>query len=254
MALGVAAVVISTRPWIPILRDDTRLMWAGLLYGIAEGVNPMWYFLGMERMRTAATLEITCKSVAAAGMFAFVRSPGDAWIVLTLLGLAPLLSTTAGLTLAYRSIPFCLPNRRSIMEAWQRGWSMFLFRSAGMLYTMGNAFILGLFAAPAIVGYFAAAEKISRAVYGLFNPIRESLYPRLSHLVRESPRQARRVARMGVAVTGSGGLVLGIILFASAPFLVRVLLGDDFQPAVNVLRLLAMLPPLIAVTQSLGFQ
>src|SRR5438552_15705112 len=121
-----------------------------------------------------------------------------------------------------------------------------------MLYTMRNALILGLFAAPAIVGYFAAAEKISRAVYGLFNPIRASLDPRLSHLVRESPRQARRVARMGVAVTGSGGLVLGIFLFAFAPFIVRVLLGGDFEPAVHVLRLLALLPPLGSITQSLG--
>src|ERR1051326_3979220 len=131
---------------------------------------------------------------------------------------------------------------------------MFLFRSAAMMYTMGNAFILGLFAAPAVVGYFAAAEKISRAVFGLFNPVRESLYPRLSHLVRKSPQQARRLARWGVAVTGSGGLVLGIVLFASAPFVVRVLLGPGFQPAVNVLRVLALLPPLISITQSLGFQ
>src|SRR5258706_3396286 len=86
---------------------------------------------------------------------------------------------------------------------------MFLFCSAATLYTMGNAFILGLFAAPAVVGYFAAAEKISRAVFGLFDPVRESLYPRLSHLVRESPQQAKRLARWGVAGGGSGRTGLG---------------------------------------------
>src|SRR5206468_11821353 len=155
---------------------------------------------------------------------------------LVLLGLAPLLSTLAGLFLICRSIPFRLPDRELIVDSLNRGWPMFLFRSAETLYTMGNAFILGLFAAPALVGYFAAAEKISRAVFGLFNPVRESLYPRLSHLVQKSPHQARRLARWGVAVTGSGGLVLGIIVFTFAPFLVRVLLGNGFQPAVNVLR------------------
>jgi len=254
LALCVTGTFILVRPWIPILRDDARLMWSGLLYGVAEGMNPAWYFLGLERMRTVASLEIACKSVAMAGIFAFVRSPADAWIVLALFGLAPLLSTVAGLFLVYRSIPFRLPDRGLIVDSLRRGWPMFLFRSAETLYTMGNAFILGLFAAPALVGYFAAAEKISRAVFGLFDPIRESLYPRLSHLVRKSPHQARRLARWGVAVTGLGGLFLGIAVFAFAPFLVRVLLGGDFQPAVNVLRLLALLPPMISITQSLGFQ
>src|SRR5439155_26300868 len=184
----------------------------------------------------------------------WVPRPAEGGVLLALPGLAPLLSTMAGLFLVGGCIPFRLPDRGVVVDGLQRGWPMFLFRSAESLYTMGNAFILGLFAAPALVGYFAAAEKISRAVFGLFDPIRESLYPRLSHLVRKSPDQARRLARWGVLVTGSGGLVLGITVFAFAPLLVRVLLGSDFHPAVNVLRLLALLPPLIAITQSLGFQ
>jgi PST family polysaccharide transporter len=254
LALTVAAAVIAVHPWIPILRDDSRLMWSGLFYGIAEGMNPAWYFLGLERMRTVAILEITCKTVAAVGMFTFVRTPADAWIVLTLMGLAPLLSTLSGMFLIFRSIPFRLPSKNLIIESLHRGWPMFLFRSAAMMYTMGNAFILGLFAAPAVVGYFAAAEKISRAVFGLFDPVRESLYPRLSHLVRKSPAQAKRLARWGVAITGSGGLLLGVLVFVFAPLLVRALLGGGFQPAINVLRILALLPPLIAVTQSMGYQ
>src|SRR5437762_1040686 len=30
LALCVTAILIAVRPWIPILRDDARLMWAGL--------------------------------------------------------------------------------------------------------------------------------------------------------------------------------------------------------------------------------
>jgi len=37
------------------------------------------------------------------------------------------------------------------------------------------AFILGLFAPAASVGYFAIAEKISKAAFGLLNPVREAL-------------------------------------------------------------------------------
>src|SRR5207248_11023937 len=44
----------------------------------------------------------------------------------------------AGLFLVYRSIPFHLPDRGLIVDSLQRGWPMFLFRSAATLYTMGN--------------------------------------------------------------------------------------------------------------------
>ena len=72
---------------------------------------------------------------------------------------------------------------------------MFVFRSGESLYGIGNAFVLGLFAPPAVVGYFASAEKISRAAFGLLNPIRETLYPRLSGLFVSSPARGARLAR-----------------------------------------------------------
>jgi polysaccharide transporter, PST family len=122
------------------------------------------------------------------------------------------------------------------------------------LYTLGNAFLLGLFAGPTVVAYFAGPEKISRALYGLLNPVRETLYPRISKLVHTSPDQAARLARIGITVSGIGGLILGGFVFAFAPMLIKVVLGAQFAPAVTVLRLLAALPPIISVMQSVGMQ
>src|SRR4029077_4445024 len=42
--------------------------------------------------------------------------------------------------------------------------------------------------------------------------------------------------------------------FIGAPFLVRVVLGPGFDSAVVVLRILALLPPLIAISNVLGIQ
>jgi PST family polysaccharide transporter len=131
---------------------------------------------------------------------------------------------------------------------------MFVFRSGESLYGVGNAFILGLFVSPVQVGYFASAEKISRAMFGLLNPIRETLYPRLSNMVNRSPKDALRLARTGVTVMMSGGVLLGAGVFLLAPVLIRLLVGQAFTPAVAVLRILSVLPVLLAVTQSAGMQ
>jgi polysaccharide transporter, PST family len=131
---------------------------------------------------------------------------------------------------------------------------MFVFRSAESLYGVGNAFLLGLFVTPTQVGYFASAEKISKATFGLLNPVREALYPRLSNMVHRSPADAARLARIGAAVMISGGFLLTAGVFLSAPLLIRLLMGQAFAPAVALLRILSILPALLSVTYSIGLQ
>jgi len=187
-------------------------------------------------------------------MFALVHSPGDAWKALFAQGVGPAVSTTLGLLIVYRSLPWHRPQWSLVRKALKDGWPMFVFRSAESLYGVGNAFILGLFATPAQVGYFASAEKISKAVFGLLNPVREALYPRLSSVIQHSQRSAARLARIGIAVMVSGGVVLGAAVYFFAPMLVRLLMGEAFEPAVSVLRILAALPPILSVTYSVGLQ
>ncbi len=240
--------------WIPVLRDNPRLLAAGFFYAIAQGFIPLWFFQGLERMHLAATLEISGRVIGLLSIFLWVRSAEDIWIALVIQGLAPAFTTVIGLAMAYQHIPCRMPTRHSIQAAMARGWSLFVFRSGESLYGVGNAFILGLFVSPVQVGYFASAEKISRAMFGLLNPIREALYPRLSRMVKQSPQDALRLARTGVAVMMTGGVLLSSGVFLLAPVLIRLLVGHAFAPAVTVLKILSVLPVLLAVTQSAGLQ
>ncbi len=131
---------------------------------------------------------------------------------------------------------------------------MFMFRSGISLYSIANAFTLGLFASPAQVGYYASSEKLAKAAYGLLNPIREALYPRLSHLASRSQGEMMRLAKAGAAVMSSGGLILGAGLFLFAPWIVHTLMGKAFEPAIPVLRILSLLPLIISVTDAVGVQ
>jgi polysaccharide transporter, PST family len=239
---------------IPLLHNNPKLLASGLFYAIAQGFIPLWFFQGLERMRLAATLEICGRIVGLCSIFLFVRSPEDAWIALFIQGIAPAITTVAGLIMAYRQIPCRMPQWPLVQDALRRGWPMFVFRSAESLYGVENVFILGLFASPTQVGYFASAEKISKAIFGLLNPVRESLYPRLSSMAQRSPKEAARLAKAGVVVMVGGGLLLGAGVFFFAPLLIRVLMGQAFAPAVTVLRILSVLPILLSVTHSIGLQ
>jgi PST family polysaccharide transporter len=241
-------------PHIALLRDNPKLVFAGLLYAVAQGCTPLWFFQGLEKMRLAAALEVTAKTLMLAGIFLLVRNPHDGWKVLTLQACAASVSTLSGIALALRSFPLRVPSPSLIHGALKRGWPMFVFRSAESLYGVGNSFLLGLFAAPAIVGYFAAAEKISKAVFGLLNPVREALYPRLSYLAQTARREAAKLARAGIAIMTAAGALLAIGVAGFAPSLMRMIGGSEFGPAVPILRILAALPFVLSITYSVGLQ
>ncbi|HVT91978.1 MAG TPA: flippase [Bryobacteraceae bacterium] len=239
---------------IPLLRDHPKLFMAGLFYGVIQGIAPLWFFQGLERMMLAGGLEISSKIAALGALLLFVRGPGDEWLVLALQGVAPAVSTVAGLWLAFRLVRLRLPSLALVKRSLALGWPMFLIRSSASLYGVANVFVLGLFAPAAIVGYYASAEKIVKAVCGLLLPIRESLYPRLSQLAIQSPEENKRLTRIGAFLMGGGGLFLGIVTFAAAPWISHVLLGAGFDQVIPVLRILALLPVIISLTDSVGMQ
>lgn len=251
---GIALALIASR-FLPVVHDHPKLLFAGLAYAVGQGFTPQWFFQGLERMRLAAGLELSGKVAALIGMLLFVHRPDDGWKVLALTAVAPLATTAAGLVLACRCVPMARPAWGLIKPAFVMGAPMFIFRSAESLYGVGNAFLLGIFATPEIVGYFSAAEKIAKAAFGLLNPIREAIFPRLSHLAARGSRDsASRLAMLGAAAMIGGGAVLGAGLYAFAPLASKLLLGGEFEPAIEVLRILSALPILLSVTYSVGFQ
>ena len=251
LALGLALAVSHL---VPTFREHPRVLWAGVFWAITMAFNLLWYFQGLERMRLVAALDVGAKGLALITILLCVRGPEDGWKVLVLMGMTSLLSTLAALVFAYREVPVRWPRRVYVWEALRLGWTMFLFRSAVSLYTVGNAFILGLFASPRIVGYYAGAEKISRAFQGLLGPFSQALYPRLSRLAQRSRTEAARLVQVSMRVMGLGGMLMGLVVYVSAPLLVRILLGEGYETSVPVVRVLALLLPLIAISNVLGIQ
>jgi len=251
--LAVAAVcaALCAARWIPAFQQNAGLVWMGVFAGLAQGLNVLWYFQGLERMRLVASVDIAGRIIATAGIFLLVRGPADGWIVLALSGAVSLFSTLMMTALAHSETGFRIPTLGLALRAAARGWTMFLFRASTGLFTTANVFLLGLFAPPSVVGWFAGAEKISKASWSLLWPLTRALFPRMSHLVHTRAPEARATARASFRLMLAGGIVTGLILFLFAPVLVNSLLGREYRPAVAILRILSVLPPVVALNSFL---
>jgi polysaccharide transporter, PST family len=251
--LGVlAAWAVSTQ--VPLLRSHPRLLCAGLVYGVAQGIAPFWLFQGLERMTLAASLEVAGKLSALAAIFLFVHAPSDEWKVLVFQSFAPVVIAVVGIWMAHRLIGFRVPTLAMIWRALRAGWPMFLLRGGMAAYSTANVLILAVFAPASVVGYYASAEKLAKASLGLLLPIRDAFYPRLSHLAAHSPKENERLTRISALIEGACGLLLSVGIWMFAGLIMKAIFGKSFAQAVPLLQILAAIPFLWSLSDAIGFQ
>src|SRR5690606_15549306 len=63
---------------LPALRQQEKIVFSALFWAIAWGNSPVWFFQGLERMRSVALLEVLTRSLATLGVFLLVREPEEA--------------------------------------------------------------------------------------------------------------------------------------------------------------------------------
>jgi PST family polysaccharide transporter len=253
IGLAILGILIFT---VPKLQEVFWLLLA--LYGIILGnvFFPTWLFQGMERMVAISLINLGMKLAILAGVFLLVKRPEDALVYAGLLGGGSVIAGLTGVVVALRMFGLRLVrvSARDIWEALKEGWILFLSKASVSLYTAGNAFILGMLTNHTVVGYYSAAEKIVKGILGLLGPIAQAVYPRFSKLATESREQTLVWGRRMLLVMGSVGLLLTGGVFVSAPFISSLLLGPEFESSISVMRVLAPIIFLIALSNVLGIQ
>jgi polysaccharide transporter, PST family len=251
--LCIAGAVLS-RPLTHHVAASLTLFWAATIWGVCQGINMLWYFQGLERMKLASTLEITGKVMATLSIFVLVHKPSDGWKVLAAQCVGCVVAHGITVVLAYREVGFQLPTFSSISRALRMGGSMFLFRAVQSLAGSMNRLVLGSVAPIAALGEYAGAERITRVFQQGLWPVNQALYPRLTKQTQDDPRGALRTVRLSFVFLGALGLVLGMMVFFGAPLLVHFVLGPAFQHTIPALRVFAFWIPLCALTTVATFQ
>ena len=241
---------------IPKFRNDWLVYF--FTFGIIFGnvLFPIWFFQGMERMKYITILNIVAKGIFTICIFIFIRKMEDYLYVPLINSIGFLVAGGLSLRIVSKNfgIKFILPSFKAIKHQLKEGWHIFISTVAISLYTTSNTFILGLFTNNTIVGYYAAAEKIVKAIQGLLSPISQTVYPHISKLASESKERALNFIRKLVKIVGGISFVISFSIFIFADFIVNLILGLQYQQSIIVLRILAFLPFVIGLSNIFGIQ
>jgi PST family polysaccharide transporter len=254
LAMVCIAGALFSRRFTHHVAPSLALFWASTIWGVCQGINMLWFFQGLERMRLASALEIGGKVMATLSIFVLVHKPDDGWKVMAAQCVGCVVAHGVTVVLAYREVGFRWPTPSSVWDALRLGGSMFLFRAVQGLSGSVNRLVLGSVAPVAMLGEYAGAEKITRVFQQGMWPVNQALYPKLTQQAQNNPQGALRTVRLSLFFLGALGVLFGVAIFFGAPVLVRLALGPDFHDAVPVLRVFSLWIPLTGLCTVVTFQ
>jgi PST family polysaccharide transporter len=121
-------------------------------------------------------------------VFIFVEDRSDLGLLLFLGAISTFLTGIIALFMAIKNFNIVLS-----WQPWERlefylkdGWYIFTSKIAVEFYSTVNIIILGFFATPIIVGYYAIAVKIIHAMGSLLDPLTRTVYPYLVNVYHSS--------------------------------------------------------------------
>lgn len=249
-AAAVALVVLAT----PSFRQDWPIFAASGLLLIGNVAFPQWYFQGLERLREVALMQAIAKLAAAAGIVALVRSPDDRVIAAVILSAPQLLAVVGALVLRKPLAPakFYRPTLHDIRSALSASRHMFTASISTTLFLHTNTFLLGVMRGPEAVALYSLATRLIGAMQAFVTPVAQAVFPRASLLFVQDRAQAWRLLKRIAWVLLPAIACASLLVAVFAPVIVKLLGGDTYSGVVDVLRILALVPVLVAIATLLA--
>ncbi len=241
---------------IPRFRHDGAYFLFAFLTVVGNVLFPQWYFQGVEKMRYISAFTGVAKLISAGLLFVFVHGPGDGLLAVVIQSCGALLAGLMGISMALRHIGlrFEVPDWASLRETLCEGWHLFISTAAVSLYTNTNMVLVGLLAGNVEAGYFSAAEKLIRAMTGLIGPITQAVFPHINSLAIRSRDAALNLISKTLRWMGGITFLSSVAMFALARPIAKLCFGATAAGSVPVMRWIALLPFLIAISNVLGIQ
>lgn len=226
-----------------------------LTFGMVIGnvLFPVWFFQGIEHMKIISILNVISKLVFTIGIFVFVKDPSQFLYVplLNSLGYIAIGIVSLYLILFRYKVQLVKPSRDDIMYQLKEGWHIFVSNIVTSLYTTSNVFILGFFASNTIVGYYASAEKIVKAISSVIAPLVQTVYPFLSRALQDSRERTMWILnRIFILVTVIMG-ILSLVVGFGTETLVHFF-SPKYEPTIPLLKILSVFPLILGWANVFG--
>ena len=200
-------------------------------------------FTALEKMRYVAVAQIFLNlAVTLFGFWAvFVAEKGVIGVVLGFL-----LSHFLLLTILYL---FLLKEKIKLIagidfEFWRKavksGLPYAVLAALGLVYFRVDSVLLTYLRGGTETGFYGAAYRFLDAVQFIPIAVSTALFPTFARLHQNSIAGLKKIYLQTLSLLSPVGILIAILLFATAPVIITLLYGADYQPSILALKILSL--------------
>lgn len=235
----------------PKFRNEGVLLLTSYIIVVGNGILPIFFFQGVEKMQFITILTLVSKLLFALLVFIFIKTSEDYIWVNMLQGVGTLIAGIIGLYIAISAYnirvtsPLFLVTsiRKRLVENWRISASTISIT----IYMNANGFILGFFVSPQLLGIYMIAEKIMFVVRQLLSVFSRAIYSHvciISDKITEVVSFYRKVFSPFLILT----IILCIGMFATADLLSIFLVeNQEVKDLSFFIRLFSVVPLIVCL-------
>ena len=241
-------------PVIPYAREYPGVYFLAILYGLARGFRPLWFYQGIgQDMRHMALWDMLSNLTILALIIVLIDRP-ERWPWYFALNFICKSGVYSALIWELsRNWPFRL-NRKGAWRIMRKTRTLFANSLTNMVHTQTSRLILGYFLPPAGMGIYLAADKIIKAVDDASEPVTQTIYPEVCALRHGDAGTAGQMLFWSFAVTVGLLSLAALLLWLTAPWLVPLALGAKYAEAIPILSIMLTALPIRGMNAVLGPQ
>ena len=228
--------------------DNIHLLYLLLLLGLGEVFFPIWFYQGVEKLKTATLIIFISRLFVITCTFIFVKSQNDLLVYVWLLIISNIIMGFLGLRslkVDY-NIQFYLVSINKMYQYFKAAIMFFLGRFLSLVFNYGTIFLIGIYTSMDDVSGFDTASKIVFICVIPFEMIQQAVFPTISRTLD------KKLLVKLIALSLFFGLIMYSIINYFSEELMGFLGGDELVKYASTLKTLALLIPLISLTYILG--
>ena len=247
-SLGYAFVAIY------FLHEPIERVCVGLLILLFAFLNIEWLYYAVEKFSSIAYRTIVSRLIALLFVYSFVHTPSDLLWYVVAMGLSNLLPSFI-VFLNYQKHVRLTWTGLDLKRHLRSLFSFLSIRISSSIYATLDIALVGYLIGASTAGAYAIAIRVVRIVAGVVCSTTAVAMPRASVLIGRSDKKGYSELLVNVLI-GSTILstVTAIFVFLFSQEIVRFLSGPSYGDAIGVLKVLALIVPIVALSNFVGMQ
>ena len=231
---------------VPYLRKNADIIFVTFLLIPGYILFPDWFFQAIERMKYTTIFNLLIKLIFTISVFIFIHKREDYLIQPLLTAIGYLLCGIGALYLIFKRWGYYLykPQWTEKLETVRSSTDVFINNLMPNLYNSFSVMLLGFFGGSTANGLYDGGNKFPTIFYNFQSVLSRAFYPFLSR----RPDKHSLYAKLNVGSALIGALLLIVV----SPWVIKIMLGDEFENSVIVMQILSFSVVFLAMSYTYG--